>query len=66
MVLSCLMKSFQNLDYLSRNILMVILYPNLYNTVIKTNLMKVAFFETTKAGYSRNPATKNLDIFDSQ
>jgi hypothetical protein len=44
---------------------MVILYPNLYNTIIKTNFMKVTFFETTKAGYIRNPATKNLNIFDS-
>jgi hypothetical protein len=45
---------------------MVFLYPNLYNTIIKTNFMKVAFFETTKAGYIMNPATKNLNIFDSQ
>jgi hypothetical protein len=48
-VLSCLMNSFQSQDYLYRNILMVILYPNLYNTIIKTNFMKAAFFETTKA-----------------
>jgi hypothetical protein len=59
------MKSFQSQDYLYRNIL-VILYPNLYNTIIKTNFMKVAFFETTKAGYIMNPAIKNLNTFDSQ
>jgi hypothetical protein len=32
----------------------------------KTNFIKIALFETTKAVYIRNPATKNLDIFDSQ
>jgi hypothetical protein len=46
--------------------LMVILYPNLYNTIIETNFMKVTFLETAKAGYIMNPAIKNLNIFDSQ
>jgi hypothetical protein len=45
---------------------MAILYPNLYNTIIKTNFMKATFFETTKTEYIRNPAIKNLNIFDSQ
>jgi hypothetical protein len=46
--------------------LMVILYPNLYNTIINTNFIKVAFFETIKAGYIMNPVIKNLNTFDSQ
>jgi hypothetical protein len=45
--------------------LVIILYPNLYNTIINTNFMKVAFFETIKAGYIMNPAIKNLNTFDS-
>jgi hypothetical protein len=46
--------------------LMVILYPNLYNTIINTNFIKVAFFETIKTGYNRNPVKINLNTFDSQ
>jgi len=45
--------------------LVVILYPNLYNTIINTNFMKVAFFETIKAGHIMNHAIKNLNTFDS-
>jgi hypothetical protein len=45
---------------------MVILYPNLYNTIINTNFIKAAFFETIKAGYIMNPVIKNLNTFDSQ
>jgi hypothetical protein len=45
---------------------MVILYPNLCNKIIKTNSLKVAFSEATKAGYIRNPTIKNLNIFDIQ
>jgi len=46
--------------------LMVILYPNLYNTLVNSNFMNVAFFETTKAGYIINPVIRNLNTFDSQ
>jgi len=45
---------------------MVILYPNLYNTLVNSNFMNIAFFETTKAGYIMNPVIRNLNTFDSQ
>lgn len=35
-----------------------------YNRIIKTNFMKVVFSEAIQAGYIRNPAIENLNIFD--